>query len=311
MQLQPFSQSSSLDKEMWKNKYKYRCNFKTCPKPNWWYSIFSTRNIAHVYYKMLRASFCNIYVNKFKTKYSTKLTYIFMWPFFLFWPWQISKIVQHTPSVSFLNLSFNSLTAPVSIPDGSFRFPVLPRLSVLILIGTHVSWDSVWFLLRHCTTLQELHLSLNEFETVDVSGIKNGMMSAITQRNNSTSSSGSNESINLPPSCNRSDSTDSGHGSSSEEDEGCSFPYLRRLMFDGNHVSDWDEVSKLGMCHRICSWAQTWIFRGHIWLFCCSRNYNMDKNSIAEKCLRTIRVLVVYSDGKKLFTSHVFVTPKQ
>ncbi|ODM92743.1 Tubulin-specific chaperone cofactor E-like protein [Orchesella cincta] len=162
---------------------------------------------------------------------------------------EISKILQHTPSVSFLNLSFNSLSAHLaaSILESSSRFPVLPRLSVLILIGTHVSWDSVWFLLRHCTTLQELHLSLNEFDVIDVAGIKNGMMSAAsTQRHNN--GGGPNGLILLPPVCNRSDSTDSGNGSSSEEDEGCSFPYLRRLIFDGNHVSSWEEISKLGSC---------------------------------------------------------------
>jgi hypothetical protein len=50
-----------------------------------------------------------------------------------------------------------------------------------------------------------------------------------------------------PPNCNRTDSisNDSGLGSSDEDDPGC-FPYLRKLMFDGNPIANWEEVAKLG-----------------------------------------------------------------
>ena len=40
--------------------------------------------------------------------------------------------------------------------------------------------------------------------------------------------------------------SDSGHGSCSDDDEGVAFPHLKRLMFDGNPITDWNQVAKLG-----------------------------------------------------------------
>lgn len=45
--------------------------------------------------------------------------------------------------------------------------------------------------------------------------------------------------------------SDSGVGSSSDDDDGICFPHLKRLMFDGNPISSWDEIVKLGeLCRK-------------------------------------------------------------
>jgi len=168
--------------------------------------------------------------------------------------WKISKILQYSPSVSFLNLSFNTLSDSLTSTciENSFRFPLLPRLSVLILNGTKLTWDAVWFLLRHANTLQELHLSLNDFSTVDLSCITRSPGRGGIRLMSTGSDNTDNEDLMSmdytscsPPNCHRSDSNDSGQGSSDEDDPGC-FPYLRRLMFDKNPMKTWDEVAKLG-----------------------------------------------------------------
>lgn len=193
------------------------------------------------------------------------------WNSFLFqFCWQISKILQYSPSVSFLNLSFNHLSSPLmsSCVENSFRFPLLPRLSILILIGTNISWDAIWFILRHANTLQEFHLSLNNFSSVDISKLKKSFQGRKAEISASIMTSGEEDSNSGSPPISatadrflsaqvglphrhRVDSTDSGHGSSgsgssSDEDDSCLFPYLRRLMFDGNPITCWGEVSKLG-----------------------------------------------------------------
>ena len=152
--------------------------------------------------------------------------------------WQISKILQYSPSVTFLNLSFNKLSSPLKLSSAekNFRFPLLPRLTVLILIGTNVSWDSVWLLLRQAGSLQELHLSINNYDKVDLKGNNGGA----AVEDDSSSSSVRRQSSNS--------SSDSGNESCSDDDNGYSFPHIRKLMFDGNPVRDWAEVSKLGEC---------------------------------------------------------------
>lgn len=150
---------------------------------------------------------------------------------------EISKILQYSPSVTFLNLGFNNLSSPLKLncPEKGFRFPPLPRLTVLILIGTNISWESVWFLLQQASSLQELHLSLNNFDKVHLykgSGSGGTVNASNVIINRSTSSS-----------------SDSGNESCSDDDNnGFSFPHIRKVMFDGNPIRTWAEVSKLGTC---------------------------------------------------------------
>lgn len=130
---------------------------------------------------------------------------------------QISKILHHSSSVTFLNLSFNSLEAAVAA-EKTLHFPLLPRLSTLILIGTKLSWESIWFLLRKTTTLTEIHLSLNDFERVE------------TLNQNYSSEYRAPQIKDGEESPCGSLSSDSGHGSSSDDEDGHTFPHLRRLV---------------------------------------------------------------------------------
>jgi len=157
---------------------------------------------------------------------------------------QVSKILNHIPSATFLNLSFNQLNSPLielTSIQNTLHFPILPRLNTLILIGTKITWDSLWLLLKNTTTLQELHLSLNGFEYVSMPMLSMPTMSTGNENETIATKSGSSR---------LSESTDSGHGSSGgsddEDNPAISFPSLKRLMFDGNPVQSWKEISKLG-----------------------------------------------------------------
>jgi len=78
---------------------------------------------------------------------------------------QIAKMLRLYPTVKFLNLSFNNLSSPL---DSSILQMDLPYLHTLILVSTQLQWSALWKLMDRAPALQEIHLSLNDFNTVDV-----------------------------------------------------------------------------------------------------------------------------------------------
>ncbi|XP_012258017.2 tubulin-specific chaperone cofactor E-like protein isoform X2 [Athalia rosae] len=76
---------------------------------------------------------------------------------------EIFGILQHMPKIKFVNLSFNSLADDLEIKDGRYD-----SLKNLVLNGTHASWPTVQGLINLLKNLEELHLSLNEYKTVDL-----------------------------------------------------------------------------------------------------------------------------------------------
>ncbi|KOC62497.1 Tubulin-specific chaperone cofactor E-like protein [Habropoda laboriosa] len=76
---------------------------------------------------------------------------------------EVFSILQHMPKIKFVNLSFNSLAEVLEIKHGSYDL-----LKNLVLNGTRVSWSTVQGLIRLLHNLEELHLSLNEYKTVDL-----------------------------------------------------------------------------------------------------------------------------------------------
>ncbi|XP_034938738.1 tubulin-specific chaperone cofactor E-like protein [Chelonus insularis] len=76
---------------------------------------------------------------------------------------EVFGILQHMPKIKFVNLSFNSLAEALEIKDGRYE-----SLRNLVLNGTRISWGTVQDLVRLLQNLEELHLSLNEFKTVDL-----------------------------------------------------------------------------------------------------------------------------------------------
>ena len=76
---------------------------------------------------------------------------------------EVFGILQHMPKIKFLNLSFNYLAKDLEVKDGHYDF-----LKNLVLNGTRVSWSAVQRLIKLLKNLEELHLSLNEYRTVDL-----------------------------------------------------------------------------------------------------------------------------------------------
>lgn len=76
---------------------------------------------------------------------------------------EVFDILQHMPKIKFVNLSFNSLAEVLEVKHGSYDL-----LKNLVLNGTRVSWSTVQGLIRLLRNLEELHLSLNEYKTVDL-----------------------------------------------------------------------------------------------------------------------------------------------
>lgn len=71
-------------------------------------------------------------------------------------------ILAHMPRVEFLNLSLNRLLGPVEPPLECG----MSRLRSLVLNNTRLDWESVDSLISRLPSLEELHLSLNDYRNV-------------------------------------------------------------------------------------------------------------------------------------------------
>lgn len=80
---------------------------------------------------------------------------------------EVFGILQHMPKIKFVNLSFNCLAEVLEVKHGSYEL-----LKNLVLNGTRVSWSTVQGLVRLLRNLEELHLSLNEYKTVELDYLK-------------------------------------------------------------------------------------------------------------------------------------------
>ncbi|KAG7217102.1 hypothetical protein INR49_027643 [Caranx melampygus] len=79
---------------------------------------------------------------------------------------RICTIVSNIPHLDFLNLSMNPLNGVELEPS---RADIFSRVRRLVLINTHVSWDTVHTLTQHTPELEELFLCLNGYKTVSES----------------------------------------------------------------------------------------------------------------------------------------------
>lgn len=125
-------------------------------------------------------------------------------------------MLEHTPLVRFLNLSFNHLSAQLETAQALNSH--WDSLSNLVLNSTYVAWPGVHSLLKTLPALEELHLSLNDYSYVDLSGDE-------VDENNVCDECSR---LNVPV------STEPVHEN------------LKKLHFSGNHVSSWRDISKLG-----------------------------------------------------------------
>lgn len=129
---------------------------------------------------------------------------------------QVFAILEQTPRVRFLNLSFNRLSAQIQAAQA--LQPKLDNLSYLILNSTYIGWPNIHALLKALPALEELHLSLNEYSYVDFSGQE------VDEKDRCEACSR----LNIP------NTTEPVH------------EQLKKLHFSGNPVSSWKEISKLG-----------------------------------------------------------------
>nr|XP_046265722.1 tubulin-specific chaperone cofactor E-like protein isoform X1 [Scatophagus argus] len=79
---------------------------------------------------------------------------------------EICTIVSNVPRLNFLNLSTNPLGGVELEPSMA---DVFSRVRELVLINTHVSWNTVHTLTQHMPELEELFLCLNDYSTVSES----------------------------------------------------------------------------------------------------------------------------------------------
>lgn len=75
---------------------------------------------------------------------------------------QVFNILSHMPRIEFVNLSLNRLQMPITSPP-KMR---IENLRSLVLNNTKLNWFSVEELLKLLPSLEELHLSLNEYTKV-------------------------------------------------------------------------------------------------------------------------------------------------
>lgn len=75
---------------------------------------------------------------------------------------EVFSILSQMPRVEFVNLSLNLLSGPVEPPPDM----ALTRLRSLVLNNTRLDWESVDTIINSLQTLEELHLSLNDYHNV-------------------------------------------------------------------------------------------------------------------------------------------------
>lgn len=119
------------------------------------------------------------------------------------------------PRLKFVNLSFNSLSKPIEVSlDKRWE-----ELRNLVLNSTYVNWESVQKILDHLPSLEELHLSLNDYNNVDLH----------KKRTDCDCTENKNENC-----CCHTNTIEKKHS------------VIRILHFTGNPIKDWREISKLG-----------------------------------------------------------------
>lgn len=96
---------------------------------------------------------------------------------------QVFNILSHMPRIEFVNLSLNRLEMPIISPP-KMR---IDNLRSLVLNNTKLNWFSVEELLKVLPSLEELHLSLNEYTNVLLDTIhEEDHVNSINNNNNDT-----------------------------------------------------------------------------------------------------------------------------
>lgn len=137
------------------------------------------------------------------------------------------SILKQMPRLKFVNLSFNQLSSPLTQAelDQNFKWQ---QLRNLVLNSTKVDWKSVQQILDCLPKLEELHLSLNEYDHVNLCDGKNCSCPKNEEQNQ-------NDEEEVKCSCPKVDYR------KNHKHQG-----IRKMHFTGNPVSRWKEVCKIG-----------------------------------------------------------------
>lgn len=134
------------------------------------------------------------------------------------------------PKLKFVNLSFNQLSMPLKQTDVdvNIRWDYLRNL---VLNSTQIDWKSVQQILDYSPTLEELHLSLNEYDHVKLcdSSTKCDQCEEISNKNDNLKKPEAECSCGKVPNYKR------------HKHLG-----VKKFHFNGNPVSKWSEIRKLG-----------------------------------------------------------------
>lgn len=159
---------------------------------------------------------------------------------------EIFGILSHMPRVEFLNLSKNRLSIPLLAPPINTPTENLSRLRSLVLNGTCLDWESVETLLKYLPALNELHLSLNDYQNVLIDTVdEEDVFPDVEEEFDEDDEKNENiiDTSTTFPIGNRPNRTDS---TSSTYKKTIAHAGLQKLHFTGNPVSDWAEICRLG-----------------------------------------------------------------
>lgn len=131
------------------------------------------------------------------------------------------------PRLKFVNLSFNQLSMPLKEADVNREFK-WQHLRNIVLNSTQIDWESVQKILNYSPTLEELHLSLNNYNYVNLHNNENGCECLTKDETNSK------DKEEIVCTCNVNDTKKHKHLG------------IKKLHFTGNPISKWKEICKLG-----------------------------------------------------------------
>lgn len=163
-------------------------------------------------------------------------------------------ILGAMPRLRFVNLSFNRLIGPMCGPP----CPTWHQLSSLVLNATGAEWACVRSLLAAAPTLEELHLSLNGYDTVELEDdcinekFQNDTLKKLHFNGNPVRTWAEIRKIGRAfPHLECLVLADCPVGRLEEGDEE-DFRELRVLNLDGTQLNSWEEIERLAGFSRLC-----------------------------------------------------------
>lgn len=111
--------------------------------------------------------------------------------------YEVFTILTNMPRVEFVNLSLNRLLGPVEPPLQC----EMSRLRSLVLNNTRLDWESVDILKNRLPSLEELHLSLNDYHNVLIDTVDDDVFYESDKEDNAESADSDEANGNVCRSC--------------------------------------------------------------------------------------------------------------